>query len=144
MDITDYSFHEKIVFNTHLFSLEFLKKLFPHLGVLTLLWKKKKHKKSPRPQMRCSKTVEIGQLVLKMKLEMWTTSLRHRLTCQHILPPKSLQHLAQFWTSRKNTRRNVPWYLTLCPVMSATDLSVFRCHNEKFWNRNREQWQNPF
>lgn len=41
MDITDYSFLEKIVFNTHLFSLEFLKILSPHLGVLTLPWKKK-------------------------------------------------------------------------------------------------------
>lgn len=45
MDITD-SFLEKIVFNTHLFSLEFLKILSPHMGVLTLPWKKKPHKKT--------------------------------------------------------------------------------------------------
>lgn len=87
MDITDNLFLEKIVFNTHLFSLEFLKILSPHLGGLTLPWKKHFKKPSPADALfQIGWNWPIGSEDDAGNVE----SLRHRLKCQHILPPKSL------------------------------------------------------
>lgn len=130
MDITDYSFLEKIVFNTHLFSLEFLKILSPHLGVLTLPWIKKNIKKKPSPAdalFQISWNWPIGSEDEAGNVK----SLRHRLTCQHILPPKSL-NLA-FGSVLNFTEKYAPQCTMIFNHVSSHECDRFICLSLSQW-----------